>query len=260
MCGDPCGARVLFTDARHDAPFGDKEELPEIETLRTKDGGNDDILPCDEPSVGPKFHASAQSVFTQGRVGLHQSEFPREPRVLHRPECRRARPAVSSGDVDDVRARFDDADGDRTDAVPGHELHAHRGGRMHLLQLVDQLLQVFYAVDVVKGGRGNKVHVRQRMPRARDIPVHLHAHELSPFTGLRSLCDLDLQLSSRHQVPCGHTEPGRCNLFRIGGDPLLFVEGVLSPLPAIAPPSKLPHGEYDVPLAFSAHRTERHRP
>ena len=125
-------------------------------------------------------------------MGLHKSEFPWEPGVLHRPECRRAGPAVPTGDIDDVRTRFDDAHGNCTDAVPGHEFHAHRGGRMHLLQLIDQLLQVFNTVNVMQGRRGNEIHVRQGMPRARDIPVHLHAHELSPFPGLRSLCDFDL--------------------------------------------------------------------
>ena len=178
--------------------------------------------------------------------------------MLHRAECRRPRPAVTPRDINDVRARFDHADGDRPDAVPGHELHADRGGRMHLLQLVDQLLQILNAVDVVKGRGRNKIHVGEGMARARDIPVHLYAHELPPFTRLCSLRDLDLQLPPRHKVLCGHAEPGRCNLFRVGGDTLQLIEGVLSPLPAVASSSQLAHGENDVALALGAHRSERH--
>ena len=45
VCGNPSRARVLFTNAGHDAPFGDKEEFPEIEPLRSQDGGDDNILP-----------------------------------------------------------------------------------------------------------------------------------------------------------------------------------------------------------------------
>ena len=59
MCGDTRGAGVLFADAGHDAPFGDEEELPEIESFRSHDGGDDDILPRRQTPVCSQFHASA---------------------------------------------------------------------------------------------------------------------------------------------------------------------------------------------------------
>ena len=82
-------------------------------------------------------------------MGLAQADFPRQTGILDRRERRRTSPAIVAADRDDVGACFGNAGGDNANACAGNELHADAGVWIDGTQVVNQLREVFDAIDVV---------------------------------------------------------------------------------------------------------------
>ncbi len=70
------------------------------------------------------------------------------------------------------------------------------GLRVDLLQVIDELRQIFDGIDVVMGRRRDQRDAGCRMAELGDLHRHLEAGELATFAGLRTLCDLDLDLAA----------------------------------------------------------------
>src|SRR4029077_3169726 len=94
-------------------------------------------------------HAAAISRSQQGVVSLAQTDFPREAGIFDRGERGSAGAAVESGYRDHIRARFGDTSGDDSHAGAGYKLDSNSRERIHGAQIVNQLREVFDAVDVV---------------------------------------------------------------------------------------------------------------
>ena len=58
-----------------------------------------------------------------------------------------------AGDLNHIGVGFGHTGGDGADADLGHQLHAHLGGGVHLVEVVDQLGQILNRIDVVVGRR-----------------------------------------------------------------------------------------------------------
>ena len=94
--------------------------------------------------------AVAQPVEQQRLLGLGETELPRGAGVLHRRQRRGAGAAVVTGDQHDVGVRLADTPA-ATVPTPtsATSFDVHPGGRVGVLQVVDQLRQVLDGVDVV---------------------------------------------------------------------------------------------------------------
>src|SRR6266849_9219145 len=78
-----------------------------------------------------------------------QPNFPGKTGVLDGGQWRRAGTAIVPADSDDVRARFGYARGNDADSGAGNEFYADARAGIHGAQVVDQLREVFDAVNVV---------------------------------------------------------------------------------------------------------------
>ena len=134
------------------------------------------------------------------------------PACLMRRLRRRAGAAVVAADQHHVRMRLGDAGGDRADADFGHELHADARVAVRVLQVVDQLREIFDRIDVVMRRRRDQADARRRVPRLGDPRIHLGARQLAAFAGLRALRHLDLQFLRVDQVLAGDAEAARGDL------------------------------------------------
>ena len=132
--------------------------------------------------------------------------------MLDAAERRRAGAAAVPGDHDVVGVGFGNARGDRSHAQLRDQLHAHGGARIDALQVVNQLRQIFDAVDVVMRRRTDQRDSGLRMPQARDQFANFVAGKLAAFAGLRALRDLDLQFLGVRQVFGGDAEASRGDL------------------------------------------------
>src|SRR5262249_14391663 len=117
-----------------------------------------------------------------------------------------------AADQDDIRAGFGNASGDGADAGLGHELDRDRGAWVDLAQVVDELGQVFDAVDVVVRWRRDERDAGRGVADSGDLGAALVPGQLAALAGLGALRHLDLQLVGRYQVSRRDAEAGRGHL------------------------------------------------
>jgi hypothetical protein len=160
--GDTHRAGVEVADPHHDAAGHDQRCGGEPELLGTQEGGDHDVAAGLELPVGLDHDPVAQPVEQQGLLCLGQPELPRSARVLERRERGGTRTAVVTGDQHHVGVRLGDTGGDRADAHLGDQLDVDPRGRVGVLEVVDELLEVLDRVDVV---------VRRRRDQARHPAV-----------------------------------------------------------------------------------------
>ena len=85
--------------------------------------------------------------------------------MLQRGERRSAGAAVVAADQHHVGMRLRDTGGDRSHADFGDELHRNARLRIDVLQIVDQLRQIFDRINIVVRRRRDQTHAGNRVPR-----------------------------------------------------------------------------------------------
>ena len=108
--------------------------------------------------------------------------------------------------------RFRDARRDRADAPLGDELDVNPRARVRVLQVENQLRQVFNRVDVVVRRRRNQPDARRREAHLRNPRIYLVAGQLSALARLGALRHLDLQVVRVDEVLARHAEARRGHL------------------------------------------------
>ena len=205
--GDTDRAGVEVADPHHDAARHDQRGRREPELLRTQERRDHDVPRGAHPAVALDGDAVAETVEHECLLGVGQPDLPRRPGMLHRRQRGGAGSAVVPGDQDHVGVRLADAGGDRSHTHRADQLHVDPGPVVGVLQVVDQLGEIFDRVDVVVRRRRDQPDPRRRVPGLRDPRVHLVRRQLAALTGLRALRHLDLDVAGVDQVVAGDTEP-----------------------------------------------------
>ena len=130
-------------------------------------------------------------------VRLGQAEFPRHAGVFDGGQRRRARAAVVTADEHHVGVRLRHAGGNRADADFGDELHADAGVAVRVLQVVNQLREVFDRINVVVRRRRDESDARRRVAHLGNPRINFRAGQFAAFAGLRALRHFDLQFLAR---------------------------------------------------------------
>src|ERR1700751_2923386 len=102
-------------------------------------------------------------------MGFAQTDFPRQSSILDGSKRRRTGPSVVAADGDDVGASLGYAGGDNADARARDEFDAYTSPWIYGAQIVDELRQVFNAVNIVVRRRRNKRRAGSSMPDARNV-------------------------------------------------------------------------------------------
>ena len=147
--------------AHHDAAERDQRRGGETEFLGAEQRGDGHVAAGLQLAVGLDDDAAAQVVEDQRLVRFGEAEFPRQAACLMRRERRGAGAAVVAGDQHHVGVRLGDAGGDRADADFGDQLHADARVAVGVLQIVDQLGEIFDRIDVVVRRRRDESHARR---------------------------------------------------------------------------------------------------
>src|SRR6266851_675242 len=145
-----------------------------------------------------------------------QTDFPRKTRVFDGGQGRGAGSTVVSADGDDVGARLGDARGDDADSGAGYKLYADARARIDGAQVVDQLGEVFDAVNVVVRGRRNQRRAGRGVADARNVLADFLRGELAALAGLGALRHFDFKFLGVDEIIGGDSEAA-------GGDLLDFV-------------------------------------
>ena len=90
-----------------------------------------------------------------------------------------ARAALEAGDGDVVGAALGHPGRHRPDPDLRDQLYGNAGGRIDVLQVVDELLEVLDRIDVVVRRRRDQADARRRVAHLGDVLVDLVAGQLS---------------------------------------------------------------------------------
>ncbi len=135
--------------AHHDAAGRDQRRGGEAHFVRAEQCADHDVTAGAEAAVDLNDNAAAQPFPHQRLVGFGDAEFPRRTGMLDRSQRRGTGAALEARDGDVIRACLRDAGGDGADADFGNQLHRDRAVRIDVLQIVDELCEIFDGVDVV---------------------------------------------------------------------------------------------------------------
>ena len=214
--GDADRAGVRLALPHHDAAHRDQRGGADAIFLGPHHRRHHDVAPGPKAAIGPQRHPFAQVVHRQNLMRLGQAHFPRHAGIFDR--CPRAGPgpAVMPRNQDHIGLGLDHTRRNGADAGRGHQFHRHLGARVDLLEIIDQLRQVFDRIDVMMRRRADQADPRRRMAQPRNQSRHLHPRQLAAFTGLGPLGDLDLQFLTGVQVFRRDAKAPRCHLLDLG--------------------------------------------
>ena len=78
-----------------------------------------------------------------------------------------------AGNLDDIGIGFGNAGGNRTDADLGNQFHRNLRLGMHLVQVMDQLGQIFDGINIVVGRRRYQGHPWFAIAQPGDVGIYL---------------------------------------------------------------------------------------
>ena len=133
-------------------------------------------------------------VFHQFFLGLGQTDLPWHTGMMDGALRRGAGTAVIARDQDDLRAGLGYAAGHGAHAMLRNQLDRHARLGIGVLQVIDQLRQIFDRINVMMGRRRDQRHARRGMTRLGDPGVYLATWQMSAFSRLCALRHLDLDL------------------------------------------------------------------
>ena len=260
------GIEVALT--RHVATDRHQHCRAEGEFIRAQQRRHQYIARSRDAAIHPQTHPAPQAVEAQHLLGLGQAKLPRIAGVLDAAQRRSPGTAAMSSDVDVVGIGFGDTGRHCSYAQLRDQLDAHSSPGIDALQVVNQLRQIFDAVDVVMRRRADQRDSRLRVSQARDELGYFVAGKLAALARLGALRDLDLQLFGARQVFGGHTKASRSNLFDLVvprqksgrgvglGD---ISGGVFATLAGVGTAAQLVHGQSDGFMCLRADGSQRHR-
>ena len=204
--GDADGAGVQMADAHHDAAQRDERSRGEAELLSAQQRGDDDISAGFHLAIRFDDDAAAQIVEDESLMSFSEAEFPWQAGVLHGGLRGGTGAAIETGDENDVRVCLGHTGGDSADADFGDELHTDACGTVRILQVVDELGQIFNGVDVMMRRRRDEAHTRRGAAHLGNPRINLRAWKLTTFTGLGTLGHLDLDFPCLGKIEAGDAE------------------------------------------------------
>ena len=199
--------------AHHDAAHRDQRRGGEAELLGAQQRGDGDVAAGLQLAIGLDADAAAQVVHDQHLLRFGQPELPRNAGVFERSERGRAGAAGIAADEHDVGMGFGDAGRHGAHAHFRHQLDGNARPGIGVLQIVNQLRQIFDGINIVMRRRRDQAHAGNGVPDLGDEIVHLVAGKLAAFAGLGALRHLDLQLVGVDQIVGGDAEARRRDLF-----------------------------------------------
>ena len=159
-----------------------------------------------DAAVGLHRYAAAQVVADQRLLGFGEADLPGRAGMLDRGQRRGAGAALEARYGHVIGVRLGDAGGNGADAHFRNELHRHLAGRVHVLEIEDELGQILDRIDVVMRRRRDEADARRRVAHPGDGGIDLVAGQLAAFAGLGALRHLDLHHVGIDEIFGGHAE------------------------------------------------------
>ena len=256
-------ALVRMAAAVHNAAERYEQVRGKAKFFGTEESANHNVTTGLELTIDLELHAATEVVQDESLFSFGDTEFPRETGMLNGSERRCTRTAIMTRDENDVGVSLGNTGCNRTDTDFGHELHRNTSLRVGVVQVVNELSQVFDGVNIVVRRRRNERHIRDRVTHASHKFIHLTSRELTTFTWLCTLSHLDLQILSVTEIVDRHTETTRSDLansratdFTVRSRSIAI--RVFTTFTAVAHGTHAVHGDSDGFVSFRAQGAKAH--
>ena len=147
--GDAGGAVVQMADAQIAAAERHHRPRTEAEALGTENGGFDDVEPGFQAAIHLQADFVAKVVFHQGLLRFGQAQFPRAAGIFHAGKRGGTGAAVVAGNGNQVGIGFGHTGSNSAHAGQRHQFHRNQGFGVDLLQVENQLRQIFDGINIV---------------------------------------------------------------------------------------------------------------
>ncbi len=201
LCRNANRACIQMTFAHHDAAEGDQRCGCKSVLFCSQQRCDSNIPACLQLSVCLQVDARTQIVHDQCLLCFCQTQFPRNTRMFNAGQRRCPGSPVVTGDHEVIRFGLCNARCDGTHADFGSQFDADACFRIRVLQVMNQLRDIFDGVDIVMWWRADQSNAWRRMADSRNRVIHFTTWQLTAFAGLGALYDLDLQLIGVCKVP-----------------------------------------------------------
>ena len=249
--------------AHHHTAEHDERQRAEGELVGAEHSHQHHVLGGLQLTVGLETHLITQTVEHKRLLCLSETDLGRDAGKAHGAGRAGTRTAFRAADDDEVGLGLGNTGSDGAHAAFGHELHADCSGRIDILEIEDELSQVFDTVDVMMRWGRDERDAGDGITRLGDDLVDLEARQLTALTGLGALSDLDLNLLGIHEVFSGHAETATGNLLGLRAEAHAIHVGVvahivLTAFTRVASSTQLVHGQCQSLVRLDTQRTERH--
>ena len=148
-------AGIEMANPHHDTPHRHQRRSGETELLRTEQGSDHHIAAGLELAVGLNDDTTAQIVEYQGLMGLRQPQLPGQAGVLDTGLGRCSRAAVVPGNQHHIGVALSHPGRYSANPELGNQLDVDPRIDVGIFEIVDQLCQIFYRIDIVVWWRRN---------------------------------------------------------------------------------------------------------
>src|SRR5438270_6465175 len=195
--------------AHHDASHRDQWSGREAKLFGAQQGGDGDVAASLKLAVGLHPDAAAQIVQDQYLLSLRQAEFPGNAGMLNGTQRGRAGAAAIAADQYDIGVCLGHSRCDGSHADFRDKFYRDAGLRINILEVIDQLREIFDGIDIVMRRRRDEAHAWNGMADAGNNAVDLVSWKLAALAWFGALRHFNLQLVGVHEIVCGYTETGR---------------------------------------------------
>src|SRR5690606_1596122 len=149
LSGHAGGAVIQVADTQVLTTHGHHRQGTETEGFGPEDGGFHHVQTGFQTTVGLHPHFAAQIIGAQRLMRFRQAQLPRRARILDGRDRRRRGTTVITGNGDQVGVGLRHTSGNGAHTRLGDQFHRYQRLRVYLLQVENQLRQIFDGVDIV---------------------------------------------------------------------------------------------------------------
>ena len=198
--GNTSGARILLAVALHQAAHSNERHRRKTELFSAEQAGHGNILAIHQLAVSLKNNAGTQAILQQRLLSLSHAKLERQTCMPDGIARSSARTAIMARDQDLVSSALGNAGCDGANAGLGNELHGNARIGVCVLQVEDQLCQVFDGIDVMMRRRRNQANARSRLANFGDPGIYLLTRQVAAFARLCTLSHLNLYFFGTYKI------------------------------------------------------------
>ena len=194
---------------------------------------------------------------------FHKSQLPRQSGMIDGSTRRSAGTTVITADKYNICTSLDYAGSNRTDTHLAYQLNANAGTGISILQVVNQLGQIFNRIDIMMRRRRNQANACRCTAAFGNPWINLATGKLSSFTRLSTLSNFNLDFVGIDKIIAGYAKTAAGNLLNCTALAVTIRQrcktvGILAAFAGIALATDTVHGNRQTFMRLLAQRAVAH--